>query len=76
MYNLIKDPDELVNLAYNSEFSRKRNELSRRLQQLIREKLLINGNTFSTMRWVDTNPNYDTFAYNQLQAPNETVETS
>lgn len=76
MYNLIKDPDELVNLAYNPKFSKKRNELSQRLQQLMREKLLINENTFSTMHWVDTNPNYDDFAYNQLQVSDETVESS
>lgn len=41
LYNLINDPDELTNLAYDDDYADVRAEMEERLQQLERQKLLI-----------------------------------
>ena len=67
MYDLNADPSEYINLAYNPKYASVRDDLTQKLNKLEREKLLVNYNkTFSSMRWVDTNPNFDDYAYNEL----------
>jgi len=67
LYDLNNDPNEYTNLAYDEKYIEIRKELYAKLKQLEREKLLINKDkTFSSMNWVDTNPNFDNYAYNQL----------
>jgi hypothetical protein len=38
---------------------------------LERKKLLVNDKTFSSLKWVDTNPNFDDYAYNKLSQPSD-----
>jgi len=67
LYDLVNDPTEYTNLAYEPKYIKVRDELFHKLKKLEREKLLIiEGKTFSSMKWVDTNPNYDDYAYNKL----------
>ena len=67
MYDLNADPSEYINLAYNPKYASVRDDLTQKLNKLEREKLLVNYNkTFSSMKWVDTNPNFDDYAYNEL----------
>ena len=67
MYDLNADPTEYTNLAYNPKYASVRDDLTQKLNKLEREKLLVNYNkTFSSMKWVDTNPNFDDYAYNEL----------
>jgi arylsulfatase A-like enzyme len=74
LYDLNNDPTEYTNLAYDPKYIMIRAELYHKLKKLEREKLLINEDkTFSSMTWVDTNPNYQDYAYNQLS---ETADKS
>ena len=67
LYDLNADPTEYTNLAYDPIYASVREELFQKLKKLEREKLLINYNkTFSSMKWVETNPNFDDYAYNEL----------
>ena len=67
LYDLNNDPTEFTNLAYDPKYLKIRGELFQKLKKLEREKLLIvEGKTFSSMKWVDTNPNFDDYAYNKL----------
>lgn len=67
LYDLNNDPTEFTNLAYDPKYLKIRGELYQKLKKLEREKLLIvEGKTFSSMNWVDTNPNFDDYAYNKL----------
>jgi arylsulfatase A-like enzyme len=61
LYNLIDDEIEYINLAYNPEYSDVLNKMRKKLNKLERKKLLINANTFSSCKWVDTNPLFDNF---------------
>ncbi len=66
LYNLTDDPTEYTNLAYEPKYFEVREAFYHKLKKLEREKLLVNDKTFSSMKWVDTNPNYDDYAYNRL----------
>ena len=67
LYDLNEDPDEYTNLAYDRKYAGIRKKLYTKLKQLEREKLLINEDkTFSSKKWVDTNPNFQDYAYNSL----------
>ena len=67
LYDLNSDPTEYTNLAYDPIYASVREDLFRKLKKLEREKLLINyDKTFSSMKWVETNPNFDDYAYNEL----------
>jgi len=71
LYNLLSDEDELDNLAYNPEYSDIKEKLHKQLLALEISKLRINkvfkkGNEYETKNWVQTNPNYQTYAYNGL----------
>lgn len=67
LYDLINDPTEYTNLAYEPKYFEIRDALYHKLKKLEREKLLIvEGKTFTSMKWVDTNPNFDDYAYNKL----------
>ena len=66
LYDLVNDPTEYTNLAYDPKYFNIRTQLTVKLKQLEREKLLVNDNTFSSMTWVDTNPVYQDYAYNKL----------
>jgi hypothetical protein len=61
LYNLIDDEIEYTNLAYNPEYSDVLDKMRKKLNKLERNKLLINANTFSSCKWVDTNPLFDNF---------------
>ena len=41
LYNLILDPDEMNNLAYDPKHQYKREEMEQQLKELEREKLLV-----------------------------------
>ena len=41
LYNLIHDPDEMNNLAYDANHQSKREEMEQQLKELEREKLLV-----------------------------------
>jgi choline-sulfatase len=72
LYDLNNDPSESTNLAYDPNYFNIRTQLTVKLKQLEREKLLVNFNkTFSSMKWVDTNPNFDDYAYNSLSQPSD-----
>ena len=66
LYDLVNDPTEYTNLAYDPKYFNIRTQLTVKLKQLEREKLLVNKNTFSSKKWIDTNPIYQDYAYNQL----------
>ena len=66
LYDLVNDPTESTNLAYDRNYFNIRTQLTVKLKELEREKLLVNDNTFSSMTWVDTNPIYQDYAYNKL----------
>jgi arylsulfatase A-like enzyme len=61
LYNLIQDENEYTNLAYNPDYADRVAKMDKKLKKLERKKLLINGNTFTSYNWVDTNPMYDNF---------------
>ena len=70
LYDLINDTDESENLAYSKDKKIQliKKELHHKLKQLEIEKLRINdGVTFRSMAWVDTNANFQTYAYNGLE---------
>jgi arylsulfatase A-like enzyme len=70
LYDLVNDSDEAHNLAYSKdkEIQLIKKELHHKLKQLEIEKLRINdGVTFRSMAWVDTNGNFQTYAYNGLE---------
>ena len=70
LYDLINDSDEADNLAYSKDKETQliKKELHHKLKQLEIEKLRINdGVTFRSMAWVDTNANFQTYAYNGLE---------
>ena len=64
LYNLLEDKDEVNNLAYNPEFKKIRKDLHKRLKGLEKSKLKINEHTFVSFDWVETNANFDNYAYN------------
>ena len=69
LYNLVEDPNESKNLAYSMDerLQKVRDYLQKRLEKLEVEKLRINdGVTFSSLAWVETNANYDNYAYNSM----------
>ena len=41
LYDMILDPDEMINRAYDPEFKEKRDELAQQLKELERQKLFI-----------------------------------
>ncbi len=41
LYDLVNDPDEMVNLAYEPAYQEKREQLAHQLKQLERDKLLV-----------------------------------
>jgi len=43
LYNLIADPDEMHNLAYDDNYKDQREEMARQLKQLERSKLLVHA---------------------------------
>lgn len=71
LYDLVNDPTEYTNLAYESKYLEVREAFYHKLKKLEREKLLVNDKTFSSMKWVDTNPNFDEYAYNKLSQPSD-----
>jgi len=67
LYDLNAYPTEYTNLAYDEKYAKIREQLYRKLKKLEREKLLIiEGKTFTSVKWIDTNPNFDDYAYNNL----------
>jgi arylsulfatase A-like enzyme len=64
LYNLLEDENEENNLAYNSDFKEIREDLHKRLKRLEETKLKINEHTFVSFNWVETNANFDTYAFN------------
>jgi arylsulfatase A-like enzyme len=64
LYNLLEDENEEDNLAYNSDFKEIREDLHKRLKRLEETKLKINEHTFVSFNWVETNANFDTYAFN------------
>lgn len=70
LYDLVNDPIEYHNLAYKAdkEIQEIRKVLHTRLKELEVEKLRINENaTFSSLAWIETNANFQTYAYNELE---------
>ena len=51
LYNLIDDPTEYTNLAYDPAYKAKREEMAQRLEELEREKLLIRDNIIDESRF-------------------------
>jgi hypothetical protein len=41
LYNMLLDPDEMINRAYDPDFKEKRDELAHQLKELERQKLFI-----------------------------------
>lgn len=67
LYDLVNDLQELNNLAYKEEYQHIKTEMHEKLKNLERSKLLVNNNfNINNLKWVETNPNYDNFAYNSL----------
>jgi len=77
LYDLNADSAEYNNLAYDPNYADIREELYQKLKSLEKEKLLVNKDkTFNPMTWVDTNPIYQDYAYNQLsQKPDKFLNT-
>jgi len=67
LYNLLEDKDEVNNLAYNPKFKEIRKDLHKRLKGLEKSKLKINEHTFVSFDWVETNANFDNYAYNSIE---------
>ena len=69
LYNLNEDKDEINNLAYSDDLEIQliKKELHHKLKKLEIEKLRINDNaTFRSLAWIETNGNFQTYAYNGL----------
>ena len=69
LYNLHEDKDEINNLAYSDDLEIQliKKELHHKLKKLEIEKLRINDNaTFRSLAWIETNGNFQTYAYNGL----------
>jgi hypothetical protein len=75
LYDLVNDLQESTNLAYNPEYAEVRKEMYEKLKKLEREKLLINENKILTpsLNWVETNPNFDNFAYKSIPEEQNTI---
>lgn len=67
LYNLLEDKDEVNNLAYNPKFKEIRKDLHKRLKGLEKSKLKINEHTFVSFDWVETNANFDNYAFNSSE---------
>jgi arylsulfatase A-like enzyme len=67
LYNLLEDKDEVNNLAYNPKFKEIRKDLHKRLKGLEKTKLKINEHTFVSFDWVETNANFDNYAFNSSE---------
>jgi arylsulfatase A-like enzyme len=69
LYNLLEDENEENNLAYNSDFRTQmiREDLHKRLKRLEETKLKINEHTFVSFNWVETNANFDNYAFNSSE---------
>tara|TARA_R110000787_G_scaffold37940_3_gene95994 strand:+ start:859 stop:2451 length:1593 start_codon:yes stop_codon:yes gene_type:complete len=80
MYNLLKDKDELINLAYSPQHKEIREKLHIQLKQLEEKKLRINKfdestNNYISKTWKDTNALFDNYAYNgEVEYEEETIE--
>jgi len=66
LYNLEIDPNEYTNLAYNSENRNILKAMREKLNKLMNEKLKLRSLTYDKKSFVETNPIYQTYAYNSL----------
>ena len=66
LYNLKDDQFEAHNLAYDPSYQERRALMHQQLVELMTKKLRINADavTSKVKTWVETNPNYQDYAYN------------
>jgi len=66
LYNLEEDANEYNNLAYSKEYQSKKIRMQMLMKKLMRDKLNIRDVTYDKKTFVETNPVYQTYAYNSL----------
>ena len=59
--------NEYTNLAYDDRFQKIRNKLHIKLKELEDKKLINNQNTAKFKKWIDTNANFETYAFNGME---------
>jgi arylsulfatase A-like enzyme len=73
LYDLVNDTEELHNLAYKPKYREQREYLHQQLMELEERKLRVNevfvnkNNQYEYKTWVETNPNFETYAYNDME---------